>query len=507
MKKLLIVLICLVTTFAYSQKKDKSGSFETPGVPCRILQMKSGFTVMMELVEKEGIKIILLDTMRKKVAAYTPETKMAGRRNLINVVEGMFEVKGDIVIFIQGGEDRTPWLIRLILDGKTGQIKSEEKIAELDRLKAGVGYAIVFGGVELPDFIVVQDPESDYYAVIRYNVLAAETIDRIEVIHYSPDHKVINSGKYRCPSDRFKYTRFLSAYVNKDNYVDIATYGYNTDKSGGDEGRFYIAQLAKGKSDYKQVELPYTDYWKGVSCSFAYNKVKKMVHMSLITDVHIKGDKRKYDCYFQYFNPSTLKVEKGYSPDFTAVDAYYKEKMERDDDYSGMLQETEFDKNGNMIMLYQGVTRKESKYGVDYFMGDAALLTITPEGKTINSAVFACSYWATGDPALSMDLVTTDIGAYVVFNNTVDNMAMPENKEAKMLRALGPAVPVKYTYSGNSITKAYLFKVPKEKKGNPYCDFSSGNYNPKTNKFAVLYLDPEKDKAMITYLNLDDAKQ
>jgi hypothetical protein len=102
-----------------------------------------------------------------------------------------------------------------------------------------------------------------------------------------------------------------------------------------------------------------------------------------------------------------------------------------------------------------------------------------------------------------MSMVATDNGSYVLFNNTVDNMNLPENEEPKTVKALGPAVPVKYTYTGNSVRKEYLFKEPKEKKGNPYCDFSVAHYSPLTKKYAVMLVDPEKEKASIAYVILN----
>ena len=408
-------------------------------------------------------------------------------------------------MFMQRAEGRVPILVRLIIDGKTGKLKSEEKVAELMEFKRGSGYAVLFGGVDIPDFEVVKDPESEYYAIILYNSFAEETKDRIEVLHLSPQHKVINRAKYTSPSDHFKYTKYLNTYVNKDNYVVLATYAYNTAKSGGSEARFYISQLSKGKTGFKQQELPYTNYYKGAECTFCYNKAKQVINMCVLTDAESRRGGTYYEYRFQNINPTTLKLDKEYSPDFTAVNAYYLEKMEREKEFDGMLRKISIDRSGNMIMFFQQKKVVQTKYGVDVYYGDVALLTVSPEGKTINSAVFPASL--TSDAGMgqtsTMNMICSEYNIYILFDNTVENMERPETKKAKTLKSRGPAVPVKYTYLTNAVKKEYLFKAPKEPKGNPYCDFGISDYNPATKKYAVMYIDPEKDKAGFVYVTLD----
>lgn len=502
MKKILVILMSMLALHVFSQKKDKSGSFEVPEGNSSVLQLKNGNTFFMEITKKEGIKVLMFDTLRKKISSSTLALKLLDEKIGHYIHEGAYEIGGDVAVFIQVAEDRTPILIRIIVDGKTGKLKSEEKVSALERVKAGGGYAMAFGGVDIPDFEISKDPESDYYALIRYNTMAPETKDRIEVLHCGPDHKVINKANYIAPNNKFRYTNYLSAYVNGSNYVLIATYAYNTDKTGGDEGQLYVSQLSKGKSGFKQQEMSYREFNKGLQCSFLYNKAKQMVHMCLLTSVTHTRKGRSIEQHFQNINPVTLKVDPEYAPDFTEVNAYYREKMERDDDFYGVLRKMAIDKSGNMVMFYQQKTVVQGKYDAKVFYGDVALLTLSPAGKTIGSAVFPASLFEASTVA-DMSLVVGDANTYILFNNTVPNMELPETKEAKTLKARGQAVPVKYTYANNSVNKEYLFKKPKEEKGNPYCDFSACHYSPVSKKCAVLYIDPEKDKACLMYVHLN----
>jgi len=500
MKNNLLMLLSLLVLSTFAQKKDKTPSFPIPEGESGVIQLKNGNTFFMEITDKEGIKVMLFDTLRKKIISAKLATKLVGDKIGYHLYEGAYEISGDVAIFLTITSDRTPVLFRFVVDGKTGKLKSEEKLAAMEKIKAGAGYAMAFGGVDMPDFAIIKDPESDYYAVISYNSFAAETNDRIEVMHFSPEHKIINKTKYSSPKSNYKYVNYLSAYVNRDNYIIIATYAFSTDKTGGDEGRFYISQLSKGKSNFKQQELSYTDFYKNVDCTLLYNKTKKTLHMFLITQAKSMRKGIAYELHFQNINPTTLKVDKEFAPDFNKINDYYKGKMERKEDFRGIFRKVEQDKNGNLVLLFQKVTTETSKYGTKTYYGDASVLTLSPAGKTIGSAVFPVSIYG-GLPVSYLSMIVSD-NTYILFNNTVDNMNLPENKEAKMLRTEGPAVPVKYTYANSSVKKDYLFKTPKEKKGNPYCDFSISDFNENTKKCAVLYIEPEKEKACFVWVDL-----
>jgi hypothetical protein len=532
MKKIILLLMSVITLNSFSQKQDKSVGFEEPQGWSKLVQLKNNNTFFVEFTKKEGINVMLFDATRKKIASDKLTLTMIDDKLGYYIISGIYEIAGDVAIFYQKAEDRTPVLIRILIDGKTGKLKSEEKIAELNKITTGDAYAAAFGDVDMPDLKIVKDPESDYYALIRYNTFAPETKDRIEVFHYSPQHKVINKANYTAPDNKYKFTKYLSAYVHKDDYVVIGTYAFNTKKSGGEEARFYVSQLAKGKTSFVQKELAYSEFYKGARGHFIYNNIKGTINMVLITDVEIKGDSRKYDIVFQSINPTTLQLEKPYKIDYTKANDIYKNKLNRKDDFFGMIQGTFIDKNGNLIVLSQNTT---IKYGngsgiVGTFLGDFALITISPEGKVINTAVIPANVYVSGkhkefncndirtgyrpadswdDPGLAseqyfaIDVITTDNSNYIFFNNTQENMELPESEEPKLVKAISITTAVKYTYSNNTIKKEYIFGTPKDKKDNDFCNFSSSDYNASTKSYATLVTDPKTKKSSIVWLKLD----
>lgn len=532
MKKIILLFMTVMTLQSFSQKQDKSAAFEEPLGWCKLVQLKNNNTVFLEFTKKEGINVTLFDAGRKKISSDKLALTMIEDKLGYYIISGIYEIAGDVVVFYQKGEDRTPILIRLIIDGKTGKLKSEEKIAELNKITTGDAYAAAFGDVDMPDLKIVKDPESDYYALIRYNTFAPETKDRIEVLHYDPQHKVINKANYTAPGNKYKYTKYLSAYVHKDDYVVIGTYGFNTKKSGGEDARFYVSQLAKGKTSFVQKELAYSDFYKGARGHFIYNNVKGTINMVLITDVQVKGDNRKYDIVFQSINPTTLQLEKPYKIDYSKANEIYKNNFNRKYDFEGMIQGTFVDKSGNLIVLSQNTT---IKYGngsgiVGTFLGDFALITISPEGKIINTALvpanvyvsgkhkeFNCNDIRTGyrpadswdDPGLAseqyfaIDVVTTENSNYIFFNNTKENMELPDSEEPRLVKAISATAAVKYTYSSNTLKKEYLFGIPKDKKDNEFCNFSSSDYNAAAKSYATIVTDPKTKKSSVLWLKLD----
>lgn len=531
MKKSLLFLMSIICFYSFSQKKDKSPSFPEPEGWCKLVQLKNTNTCFLEFTKKEGIKVVLYDSLRKKVGSGKLTTKLIEDKLGTYILSGIYEINGDVAVFFQKAEDRTPIMIRLLIDGKTGKLKAEEKIAELEKVTMKDAYAVVFGGLDMPDIRIVKDPGSDYYAMIRYNTLAHETKDRIEVFHFSPDHKLVNRANYTAPNDKYKYTRYLNAYVHKDEYVILGTYAFNTDKSGGDDSRFYISKLSKGKTNFIQKELAIATNWKHPGAEFVYNGVKDLIHMVIISDVTSGFKTLDYTINFQNFKPGSLSLEKSYEPDFSKINSYYTGSMGSKDDFKGFIQGIFTDKSGNLVVMYQGVTTKESNGMVTgTFLGDVALLTISPEGKTLTGTVFPFSSFVSGNhskfnankiksgfrPAnnyddkglaneqyFAIDFISTDNASYLLFNNLPKNVDTEEAKGIKMVKAIGATTAVKYTYKGDAIKKDYVFKKPKEKKDVNFCLFGSSSYNPAKKSYATIYTDPETEKSAVVWIKLD----
>lgn len=539
MKKILLFFFTFVCINVFSQRPELSESFPEPRDWSKIIQLKNNNTFLVEFTLKKGVTTALYDHTRKKIYGGTLPLTLVGTKFGRNSVSGTYEMGGDLVMFIQAIDDRIVSLVRIIVDGKTGQLKSEEKIAELDQLSRGAGYALAYGDVDIPAIKVEKDPDSDYYAVIRYNTLAAETKDRIEVLHFSPEHKIINRANYVSPNDKYKFTKYLSCYVKKDEFIIMATYAFNTKKSGGEngaEGRFYISQLQKGANKFIQTELEYKDYYKNAACKFLYNKPKNAINLMLITDKIIKDkDQSGYVISFQNLNLSNLQFEKPYQLDFSSINDIYKNKMNRKYEYEGLPHGAYIDNDGNMnIILHQTTWYIQQEAGFSFvrstYLGDVAILTVSSEGKTVNSNVFSCNISRVGKQGvfsycdnrngvrnaeginntgtgrnlnLSLDMVCTAQANYIFFNNANENMKLTEADEARITDNLNLVSAVKYTYNKTGIKKEFIFDPPKDIKDGKFCNFSAADYNTQTKTYASLVTDPKTKTTSLVWLKLD----
>jgi hypothetical protein len=529
--KLLSALFVLISGFMLAQKnQEKSEEFEEFDGWTKVLQLRNGNTGLLELSNKEGMNFYLFNPQHKKISAGKLNLPKIGDKIKNYQVEGVYDISGDFVFFITGGEDgnvKKPVFFRAIIDGATGKVKSEEIIGKLNEMTMGDAFGMAFGDTDIPAFIVEKDPDSDYYAIIKYNTTAAETKDRIEVTHYGPDHKAINKANYNTPTDKYKFTKFMSAYVHGADYVLISACAFNTKKSGGEEIRYYVAQLNKGKTTFTQKELQYTEYTKTAKTWFTYNKPKGIVNMLLFNADGV---------IFQNINPTSMVLDKPYSPDFTSLNNFYKNQMGNKKDFGGVMEGSFVDKNGNITYLYQQLTKKVASSGMGMpaqveacIFGDVALVTTSPEGKEVSSTAFPLSIYRKGDHDYmqynsakkgrkvnggmtpvsdndwyyGIDFITTENACYLLFNNTIDNMEKPDDKNAGRITGISGTAGVIYTYKGGKLTKDYLMGTPANKKEAKFINPGSSDYNAATKTYATVVTSPKDKKCYVMWTKID----
>ncbi|HET6227154.1 MAG TPA: hypothetical protein VFF27_12795 [Bacteroidia bacterium] len=529
-KKLLSIVFTLFAGLILAQTPEKSVSFPEPDGWTKLIQLRNNNTGLLEVTKKEGLNFTLYNPQHKVITS--------GKLNLVKTsenfryaqVEGVYDISGDFCVFVVGTDPdnkKVAVFFRIIIDGNTGKLKSEEVIDKLPEMTMGAAYGMLFGDTDVPTFYVEKDPLSDYYAVVKYSTLEAETKDRIEIFHYGPDHKIINKAKYNTPTDKYKFTKYLACYVHGADYVLVGTSAFNTKKSGGEDIRYYVAQLSKGKTTFVQKELKYDGYDKSSRAYFIYNKPKDMVNMLLIiNNTQIN----------QNINPTSLALDKPYNTDFTTVNNFYKTKMGNKKDFAPMIEGSFIDKNGNISFLYQQVTKYTKSTGIGMpavvekcLFGDAAIITMSPEGKEVSSTAFPLNIIRIGDhdpmcynsarkgrkvnggftPVAdddwyrSIDFISTENGCYLFFNNRLDNMEKPEDKDAGVIGGISGTTGVKYTYKNGKITKDYLFGKPANKKEASFINPGASDYNETTKTYTTLVVSPKEKTAHVVWMKLE----
>ena len=188
MKNLLVTLLlssAVLLSNAQVKNVTYSPGFEEPGqIDLRLLQLPNGNTFFFNFSDKE-IQYTLYNKERRSLGKKEIDNDIINKKTIKSmVIEGLYEIGGEAVLFAHIMEKRVPQLYRIRFDKDNGRILEQKKIGELMKYKLTSGYAMAFGGVELADFRIMKDPNSDAYAQVNFNSFAKETNRRIEVIHY-----------------------------------------------------------------------------------------------------------------------------------------------------------------------------------------------------------------------------------------------------------------------------------------------------------------------------------
>jgi hypothetical protein len=530
--KFYFLFFSLIANILVSQSNfEESEEFKEFDGWTKLVLLKNNNTGLVEITYKAGINYTLFDAKRKVIKTSKLNLTKLDDNLKVHQIEGVYEIAGDIVVFVVGpekdGKKTIPHLFRLILDGNTGSLKSEEQLLSLDEMTTGAAYGMIFGDTDIPSFFVEKDPESGHYAVIKYNTIAPETNNRIEVYHYSPEHVLLNKANYNTPTNKYKFTKYLSAYVKGDEYVLLSTCAFNTKKSGGETMRYYISQLNKDKKTFVQKELQYTEYDKAAKSYFTYNAIKENLNLILIVN---------YTQINQNINPTSLALEKPFPADFKSVNKIYQDEMLKKDVYAGMIEGSFIDNKGNVTYLYHTLSKEYSSSGpgmpaqvISCLFGDVALVTMNSSGKEVSSTVFPLSIFRRGDHTpmiynsarkgrkvnsgfspvfdndwyFGIDFISTENGTYLFFNNLIVNMEMPDDKKSKTIKAISGTTGVKYLYKNGSLIKDYFYEKPVNKKEAKFINPGSSDYNSNTKTYATILTFPKEKTSKVIWTKLD----
>ncbi len=325
----------------------------------RLLLLQNGSTLYFHFTPDNGIRVAVYDDKHQQRAQTTLAGKTWDDRDMKrSELKGIYEINGQAVIFLQQIDHKTPYLFRIVVDPKTGRVAKEDQIGELPKYNFWDGYALAWGSVKEHDFYVEKDPESDYYAVVQFNSFASSSDERIQVVHYSPEHKEINRAFYELPDKQFKYLDYQAIYVHKDDYVFIAAYGYNSGKAK--DAKLIISKLAKGSKSFQHETLAYTEGFRQPQSGIQYDAPHQTIRLLTITnaknldlDKSIKYHNREYVMMMSYIDPAQLKVTHHNYIEDTYVTEYAQSKLHFKHDYVGMPQDYVLNPDGTSTIMLE----------------------------------------------------------------------------------------------------------------------------------------------------------
>jgi hypothetical protein len=507
------------------------------------MQLSNGNTFLYNF-SKDGISIKVYDNNRKITSVKNLKSKVWDAREMkVSTIEGIYEIAGKPVVFLQQILERTPILFRIVLDPATGAIVSEEKISELNKYGFGAGYAMAFGKVDAADFYVQKDPYSDCYAVINFNSFASESDKRIEVVHYNGEHKEI----YRTPYDAqgFKYLRFVGMTVDADKRVFLCTYGYNTEASGGKESRVIVSRLNSAAQTIDHKQLEFTNDFKNTKALMLYNPGAKKIQLLTLTIKNTKTgafssrSKTFYTVLMNTIEPEDLTItSKALGTDM--ADAYAKNSLKLSNGFFGLPQHMVINPDNSTTVLMEEMVHIEIRRSGNMSFVPSATTSYRTElnaigiieydaagneknGMAINKMQQANGridplyisqkgngYWAlrggygqsiaiggvNNNAFMSYDYVNTGSNAYVLYNDYPENFDKPVGKKLKEVMAISEANTVACNIAGGKMEKFYLFGQPKDDDHSKFCYIESSNFQQSSNTYATLVVDRDGRKKM-----------
>ena len=480
----------------------------------KILQLKNGNTAFLNITNKKAIDIRLYNTNHEETNVVSDELSTLGKLKRASI-EGVFEISGDIVILISELDSRTPTLYRLIIDGKTCNIKEESKIGELNKLGFGAGYAMYWGNVPPPDFYVRKDPNSDTYAIAMFNSFESDRSKRIEIVVYGADNKELRRAFYASPEEKYKYLVYVDMAVMGPDKVSILAYGYNTAHSGGKESELILASLDKGQTSVSFTELNFSKDLIVSAGLVRYNPVMKYLVLTAIT--------------------KTKSREKGYTPYLALVDPFEKKLLRVDPiapsdkltgynkkDFDGLPQNLFINDDGSFSVVFEEMavsTYTSSSYGTytSTDLGRVAVVnyskTAEPENEylarksqTVSNAAMSPFYlsrregtaqWLTnGNQYKSFTYINGKNKNYILFNDTERNNDNQEDGKLVTVTGVGGSDAFYYPLTGPNIVpkRDYMFGNPESKRDHNLALFSISDFSHKNNLYALLKLEKEGHK-------------
>ncbi|HYD21857.1 MAG TPA: hypothetical protein VEB40_10305 [Flavipsychrobacter sp.] len=349
------------------------------------------------------------------------------------------------------------------------------------------------GNVDPKGFYIEKDATSDSYAVICYNSFAHETGERLQVHQYSGDHQELSNSFYGKVGD-YKYLNYIAMLV-KEDAVYLATYGYNTERSGGKDSKIIVSRLRKGEKDFSHQHIEMSDDFSKTTGVMRYNPGNQKIQLltsTLIEDKKAKPNKDGVITRYQlalmnYVDPQTLDV-KSQVLKFEKLSDYIKANL-NDKNVVGPPQDMFIDPDNTTSIiseeLYQNSEYDTHSTSNSTAFGNVGLTQYSPDGEETYAFGFpkrhGCfgfldifshsrkvkGYWQylnngvgfshTGyqdENFFSFDYINTGKARYIIYNDLPSNFDKKANEEPETLSTfhIGHAVGRTIGKNSGSIT-------------------------------------------------------
>lgn len=540
MKKIFILflaLCCLTVAATYAQvsKVETSTAFDEPEDGWnKVLQLKNGNTFFFHFTKKDGIEVTVYNKQRNVIAQKEITSELWDPKKMKHsVIEGLYEIGGQPVIFLQQRIDRTPSLFRIKLDANTGEVAGEKLISTLDRYPIGANWAMAYGHVEQEDFYVEKDPRSDCYAIVNFNSFA-ESDKRLEVIHYDGSegkHKIINRAFYASPQGQFKYLRFIGMTVDGPYNVYMCTYGFNHKTDMGNDSRVIMSRLKTEHGDpvFTHNLLSFSEDFRETRGIMQYNKGTDMLQLMTLTYEKSKQGlfssdrKTYYSTRMTFVNPHNLMIvdTKPVAGEMVANDLH--QQFEHTSAFHGLPQQMVINRDHSTTILMEEMQSqivydgKGNVISAQTFLGNIGVSELNEKGNESDGHVIlkvqSCQgifdplylnekskgkwsyrgggYTFNNNAFLSFDYLNTDNNKYILFNDYPSNYAREQDgqRRRKTVTTISGANTMCYKIQNGKLSRFYVFGTPQDDDQTKFCYVESSDFSQETNTYATLMME------------------
>jgi hypothetical protein len=476
----------------------------------KLVLLPNGNTCYLHLDKNDGISVALYNEKKELVVSDKISGKQWDTRDMNDTeIDGVYEINGQVVIFLQQLIKYKPTLFRIVIDGATGHWVQEDKLGELPTVLHRD--AVALENLASHDCYVAKDPASGYYAVAFFagGELSRKdnAAERIQVLHFSPKHELLNQAFYNLPDNSYAYFSFLDMTVNGANGVYLCTVGFNTKRAGdAPQSQVLVSALKAGQQAFTHQPLDYTANFGGAYADLQWSPAANRLQLFLAAapEPRSKPDERRL--FMNYLDPvnCSLQLQHPLAGELSANNAQ-PQLMTMTADGSALLQ----------FEQMQQFTQGKNVYNMMHTnLNDIRVCNISPQGDADTGYVIPKMQIANGafgplylqrknrgtwvfrnrvpalntTPYLSFDLVHTTHGDYTFFNDYIQHLDRGgtfENK--KPLRYLVEANTVCYHYEKGKGERLFLFGTPQTDKAY-YCMLGASDRNTGSNRYATILI-------------------
>lgn len=486
----------------------------------KLMQLKNGNTFYLHFSKKEGLSVSVYNAAHELTVTDTLHTQQWNSSDLESTeIDGIYEINGQPVIFLQQLVKYNPVLYRLVLDAETGKLVREDKLGELPSIQHRSVF--VEDNLASHDIYVEKDPNSDYYAVALFSGAAIQKNDsiheRIQILHFSPTHDIINKGWFYVADTSYNYFSYISMAVAGKAQVYLGTVAFNAKRAEGDAGpKVLFSMLSADSATFAHHVL---DYTAGAGNVGGYIQAAPAVgQVRMVLYIPAKQKEGGSGIIMNTFQAATGKLKKHVQLAFPELARNVEVNLGYKDPYKGTPQRLLLNEDGSSTLLMENLSFfKQGNSQINKLhtnlgdIGIALLDTIGRENTTMAVSKYQVitgicepfqlqrrtkSEWMFRNKIaalntntwLSYDYIPRPDVSFVLFNDYLQYLDTGgSDKVRKPLKFATDANFVCYRFYKGKMERMFLFGVPEVTKGYA-CMMGAADYDAQSGVYATVLI-------------------